>query len=57
MRSETIEEAKEIIQDQAIVIDLLNEEIAELRERAKVLEVQYHLILRDYKTAEILPFR
>ena len=57
MRSETIEEAKEIIQDQAIVIDLLNEEIAELRERNKTLEVQYHLILRDYKTAEILPFR
>jgi len=53
----TIEEAEEIIKDQVILIDLLNEELSELRERTKTLEVQYQLILRDYKTAEILPFR
>ena len=57
MENGTIEEAKQIIRRQAMRIDSLNAELTELREHSKTLEVQYQLILRDYRTAEILPFR
>ena len=57
MENGTIEEAKQIIRRQATRIDSLNEELTELREHSKTLEVQYQLILREYRTAEILPFK
>ncbi len=56
MKAKAIREAEEIISDQVIIIDLLEEENKELKERIQSLEVQYNIVLRDYKTAEILPF-
>ena len=51
-----IKEAEAIIGDQVVLIDLLEEENKELKERIRSLEVQYNIVLRDYKTADILPF-
>lgn len=51
----TIEDAEEIISDQAIVISLLHEEIDELKAREKVLIAQIQALMKgqkvDYKAA------
>ena len=51
-----IKEAEAIIGDQVVLIDLLEEENKELNAHIRSLEVQYNIVLRDYKTADILPF-
>lgn len=47
MNTKAIEEAEEIIEEQAIVIALLQEENAELREENRVLRGQLSLIRQD----------
>ena len=46
---QTIEEAEEIISDQAIIIALQQEELAELRSREKVLVAQVQALMKGQK--------
>ena len=47
MNKKAIQEAEEIIEDQAVVISILQEENAELREENKALRGQLSLLRQD----------
>ena len=49
-----IDELESLLEEAYVVIDLANADRDEWKERAKVIEGQYKLLLSDYRIADVI---